>query len=358
MKTVNVLGLREKEEWDDFISASPDTTFYHTYEWTEILRVGAGIVPSFWGLWLDGALAVIWPCFVVPAFGGKVLSFYSASTDYAPLVRSGVKLECLNEIVQHVLSTAKKQDVLHWSFDAPKHSYFVNIAPNLGFTTAPSPRCTYTVDTTLPSEALWKQLDNKTRRLVRKARTRGLEVKTSREPDDLSSFLSIYQATMRRRHLTSLRDPDALLPLLIQLENEGKAKLFVATSEGKIVAGALLLLHKQRAYGWLAGSNPESWLLSPNEVLIWNQIEWASKLGYSSIDLGGTPSQRTHGLHIFKRHFGGEEVDLMRFTLPVKHLKDAFCSAIVETYRNVKQHGLVPGFLADRVLGDRDVWFD
>jgi len=358
MKTVSVLGSKERGEWDNFVSVSPGTTFYHTYEWTEILRIGAGIVPSFWGLWLDGELVVVWPCFVIPAFGGKVLSFYSASTDYAPLVKSGVELECLNDVVRYVLSTAKKQEVLHWSFDAPKQSYFLNIAPKLGFASTPSPRCTFTIDTTLPSEALWEQVDRVIRRAVRRARTRGLEIKASCELDDLTSFLSIYQSTMRRRHLTSLRDPDSLLPLLSQLEKERKAKLFVATDNGKIIAGALLLLHKQRAYGWLAGSQPDSWMLSPNEALIWNQIEWASKLGYSSLDLGGTPSERTHGLHTFKRHFGGEEVELVRFTLPVQHLKDAFCTTLVQTYRKVKQHGLVPGLFTDRVLADGDVWFD
>jgi len=356
MKTVNVLSSTRRGEWDGFLSASPDSTFYHTYEWTEILRIGAGIVPSFWGLWLDGELSVIWPCFVIPAFGGKLL--YSPSTDGAPLVKSGVKLDCLNDIVQYAFATARKQGVLHWSFDVPTKSYFVNLAPGLGFESSSSPRCTYNVDTALPSETLWKRLASVTRTAVRQARKNSLEIKSSSEHDEFAAFFSIYQSTMRRRQLTALRDPGSLATWLMRLTEEGKTKLFVATYRGDIVAGVLLLLYKKRAHWWLGASLPDSWKLRPNELLMWNVIEWASNFGYYNLELGGTPSRETHGLNTFKRHLGGERVELVRFTLPVNHLKDQLSTSLVGMYRKVKQHGLVPQFFTDRVLKRRNAWFD
>jgi len=359
MKSVNVLGLREREEWDDFISVLPDSTFYDTYEWAEILRAGAGITPFFLGFWKDKKLAVIWPSSIVPAFGGNVLSCYS-TTNAAPLVKDGVTLECLNDIVEYVLSDAKKYDLLHWSFEAPRGSYFTNFADMLGFSDAPSSRCTWRLDTTFTSDVLWKKLASQARTAVRRAKKSSLEVRISAESDDLDTFLfHIFPSTVERaRGLYGIRHPDSLLPLLIRLENEQKMKLFLAAHNGKMVAGALFFLHKQNVHWWIGGSYPGSWGLRPNELLMWSVIEWASECGYHNLDLGPAPSDQAHGLNTFKRHLGAEKLELVRFTLPVRRLKDAVCSNLVGAYTKAREWGLVPSLVASRFPRSKDVRFD
>jgi CelD/BcsL family acetyltransferase involved in cellulose biosynthesis len=357
MKSVNVLALREREEWDNFLSLFPDSTFYDTYEWAEIQRAGAGITPYVLGFWQDGELVAIWPSFIIPYFGGNVLSCYAA-TNSAPLVKDGVTLECLNEIVEYVVSDAtKRYDILHWSFDAPRDSYFTNLAGMLGFSRTPSPRCAYSLDTTFTSDVLWKKLASQARNAVRRARRSSLEVKISAESDDIAAFLSIFQSTMERARGFHgyVRHPDSLLPLLVRLESEQKMKLFVAADDGNVVAGVLLLLHKQNVHWWLGGSYQESWSLRPNELLMWSVIEWASESGYHKLDLGANPSDQAHGLNTFKRHLGAEKSELVRFTLPVMHLKDVVCTNLVGAYAKAKQWGLVPRFLAPR---SRDARFD
>jgi len=359
MKSVKVLGLQDKEEWDDFISVLPDSTFYDTYEWAEVMRAGAGITPFFLGFWKDKELAAIWPSSIVPAFGGNVLSCYS-TTNGAPIVKDRATLDCVNDIVEYVLSDAKKYDILHWSFETPRDSYFTNFADMLGFSSAPSSRCTWRLDTTLTSDVLWKKLASQARTAIRRAKKSSLEVKSSAEPDDMATFLfRIFPSTVERaRGLYGFRHPDSVLPLLIRLVNEQKMKLFLAADNGKAVAGALFLLHKQNVHWWIGGSYQESWGLRPNELLMWSVIEWASESGYHNLDLGPAPSDQAHGLNTFKRHLGAEKSELVRFTLPVRHLKDTVCTNLVGAYTKARHWGLVPSFLASRTNRGRDVQFD
>jgi len=359
MKSVNVLGPQEREEWDNFISLLPDSTFYDTYEWTEIQRAGAGITPFFLGFWKDNELAAVWPSSIIPAFGGNVLSCYS-TTNAAPLAKGAVTLDCLNDIVEYVLSDAKKYDILHWSFNAPRDSYFTNFADKLGFSSAPSSECTWRLDTAFTSDVLWKKLASQARTAIRKAKKSGLEVKISSEPDDMATFLfDIFPSTVERAQgLYGFRHPDSMLPLLIKLENEQKVKLFVAADNRKLVAGALFLLHKQNVHWWIGGSYPESWGLRPNELLMWSVIEWASERGYHTLDLGPAPSDQAHGLNTFKRHLGAERLELVRFTLPVKRLKDAVCTNLVGAYTKAREWGLVPSLVASRFPRSKDVRFD
>ena len=303
MATAGLLSSTQRKEWDDFVSRSQESTFYHSFDWTELVSIGAGNVPSYWGLWLDGDLAVVWPCFLTRAFGGNLLNF-PYSTNGAPILKDNSDLDSLDEVVKYAVRAGKRQNVLHWSLDVPKQSPFANIAPRLGFECSPSPRCTYNVDTTLDSEVLWNRVGHSAKTAVRKARANGLVVDASNEPADIASFLSLYQSTMQRRQLTHLRDVDSLAPLLQRLGEQGKTKLFVAMDGGTIIAGALLLLHKHKAHGWLGTSTPESWSRRPNELLIWTAIEWCSNCGYHNLELGGTPSDPKHGLNIFKRHLG------------------------------------------------------
>ena len=357
MVTVDILTSKHREEWDRFTSTSPEATFYHTFDWTETLRIGSGVIPSFWGLWHDGELAAIWPSCRVRAFGGNVLSTFAYCSNGAPLVKEGFDLELLPKMATHVLESVIKRGVLHWSFDVPQDSYFVKVAPRCGFLSALSPRCSYVVDTSDQPEVLWKRLASEARTAVRKAKKLELKVKDSREPEDLQAFFSIYQSTMQRCRLAGFRDTCSLASLLGDLVDKGRAKLFVTADQNRIVGGIVLLLHSQVAHWWIGGSYPESWRMRPNELLLWTAIEWASKSGYHTLDLGGAPSPQTHGLNVFKRHLGGKRIELIRLVLPVNNVRHLLASKLVNAYRMCNERGLVPAFLGDLLLKG-NLWFD
>lgn len=229
------------------------------------------------------------------------------------------------------------------------------LASDFEFRAKASELCTFTLQTDTNVEFLWKNLARDKKRAVKKSTDYGLEVSESDDSQELRNYFEIYNVTMLRhsRHGLTLDFFHLLNRLLIK---EGKAKLFLATDRGEIIAGIILLLHRERAYWWSGASLESSWRAHPNDLLLWRAIEWASKSGIRSIDLGPTPSDPESGLNIFKRHFGASRVDFVELTLPINPLKDWLISTLVNSYRGLIEYGLVPTTVTEWL--QRRFWFD
>jgi hypothetical protein len=339
---VDRLVSKYRHEWEIFTSTCGEASFYHTYEWDRLLRLGfKDENPLSWGLWLDGELAAIWPTSVVPGFMGRVLYSIPHSTYGAPITRDGFDPTLLRYLVAHVLDVSSKEGMLHWSVDLPRNSRYVEVMSLSGFRTESCPICAFSIDTSVDTDVLWKQLASETRTAVRKARKLGLEVRESSEREELRKYSHICELTMERHHKSapSWEFFDLLHSILI---GKGRARLFLATSQSKIVAGLILFIHNQIAHWWSGASLQDSWKMRPNELLLWHAIEWASNSGIRSLDLGSTPSDRDSGQNLFKRHLGAERIDLVRLTLPVDRTKDLLFATTLNTYHQFKRRGAIP----------------
>ena len=343
MQAVTVLDATNRREWEQLISSCKQSTFFHTFDSATLFRC-MGQTPVHWGLWLDGELAVVWPTHLLSAFGGKVLRVS------APATIEGVDATQLHRLVSHIVDATKKEGAFHWSADIRVDSPFLELAPRCGFESWPSRMCTYVVNTTVGHDLLWKQLASVARTGVRQARKHGLDVKQAQDPEDIRTFISIYHSTMERLHAPDYSNDESLVSLLSVLIPEGKAKLFTAHDRESMVAGLVLLLHKQTAYWWIGGSTAESWKMRPNELLLWSIMEWASNSGLREFDLGGAPVRRGHGLHLFKRHLGGQRVDMTHLHLPLNAMKDFLVDSLVSSGIRLYESGLVPRRISSLVL--------
>jgi CelD/BcsL family acetyltransferase involved in cellulose biosynthesis len=234
-------------------------------------------------------------------------------------------------------------------------SFLIKLMPEYGFQATPSPNCTFVIDTSLDPSLLWKRINGYSRNRVRKARNQGVEVWESAKPSELSSYFSIYRSTMHRHGRKGL-DYEFFDLVHGLLMGKGKARLFLASHQGRIVAGIIVLVHSGKAHAWTGGSLQDSWKVSPNELLIWHIIEWASNSGISHLDLGPTPKERGSGQNLFKRHLGAKQIDFVSFGLSVDRTRDRLVSDLVRTYRRLDRCGLVPRRLGK--LLQRNVWAD
>lgn len=352
MLVVDNLTAKNKLEWEHFTSTSEDATFFHTYDWEEVLRLGCeNEATTYWGLWLRNELVAIWPSCILRAFGGRLLFSLPHSNTVVPAIKQGWDITLLSEVAARVVDETKKRGVLHWGLDVPESSSYIQILSLCGFKKEPSSNCTFSLDTTLDNGLLWQNLSKKARNAVRKAWKQQLVV---REPTDQNEFLeyfAIYQSTMKRHHRSGLnrRFFDILYDRVIET---GKAKVFLATDQNKIVAGIIMFIHNGKAYWWSGASRHDAWSNCPNELLVWHAINWASQSAIRSIDLGPTPTDPTSGLNIFKRQFGGQRVDLISMRLPVNRERDFLVTSLVETYRKFSGRGLVPGALVHWLQGN------
>jgi len=343
---MGILTSGQRDEWRSFASVSPYTTFYDTPEWTELLHAGYGTDPSFvWGLWVDGELAVIWPCPLSPTLGGYVCRPILA-TNCAPKLRAeSVDADSLRVFTKNILSSVRRLGVSYWCFDIPSDWSFVKVAPRCGFRVSRSWRAGYNIELNENPDIVWNTLDGSTRTAVRKAKKEGLEVREAGELADFEAFLSIYQSTMRRRRAKEIRNPSSLASALNDLRVNGKVKLFVAADHSTIVAGAVFCVHKQVVHAWIGGSDQDSWKRNPNELVFWSAMEWACRAGLRTLDMGTASSNPNDGLTRFKHHLGAKPTDLTRLCLCVNRLKGVTTLGMAKTYRTFRDHGLVPEFV-------------
>jgi peptidoglycan pentaglycine glycine transferase (the first glycine) len=357
MLTVRPLTPQDKPEWDEFVSSSKHATIFQTSDWEEILHYGCPTETTlYWGTWCEGRLTAIWPSSLVAVFGGKILRSLPHSNIGEPIIRQDLDLAVFPEIVSHVMHWVRKNDVLHWSAEVPANSSTVSLLTSYcGFRAELSTNCTFRLDTTADSRVLWTNLARDKKRAIRKAEDHGLEISESSDQAELTKYFEIYKVTMRRHYREGLerRFFDLVYDNLV---SQGKAKLFLANYQGKIVAGIILLLYAGRAHWWSGASAEEAWQVHANDLLLWHAIEWASKVEIRTMDLGPTPSDPASGLNIFKRHFGAQRLDLLELTLPINKLRNSVITNLIHGYRGLVAHGIIPATIAKSLK--KQPWYD
>ena len=91
-------------------------------------------------------------------------------------------------------------------------------------------------------------------------------------------------------------------------------RLFLATHQGKIIAGTIIRFLENGVAEYAANNSPEEYQsLRPNPLLNWVSIQWAFKHGLKSFSMGGS--------HPYLRHFGGEEIPIYRYSADASFFK-------------------------------------
>ena len=92
-------------------------------------------------------------------------------------------------------------------------------------------------------------------------------------------------------------------------------RLLLAEHEGIVVAGIILIV-SGTTVRYAYGASHEDYLhLGPNNLLMWEAIEWACQSGYARFDLGRT-AYDNGGLMDFKRGWGARQKSLTYYYWP------------------------------------------
>ena len=130
---------------------------------------------------------------------------------------------------------------------------------------------------------------------------------------ELTDWYRLLRETYRRAHVPvphpSLFEAafDVLLP-------RGMIKFVIARVGPVAVACSAELLYKDTIYGWYGGSDRSYSSYIPNDLLMWNVLEWGARNGYHVYDFGGAGKpEEAYGVRAFKAKFGGELVNFGRY---------------------------------------------
>jgi serine/alanine adding enzyme len=172
----------------------------------------------------------------------------------------------------------------------------------------------FVVDLTETEEEILGRMSKPRRKGVRAAERAGV---TAEEVSSHSSLEELY--TLLRDAHSRLKIPlqrrELFDAIYAELGPQRHAIMLLARQSGEVVAGRIIVISKDVAYDWYAGSKPNAKTLHADELLVWSSIRKARALGASVFDFGGAGVPlEAYGPREFKRRFGGEQTNFGRFT--------------------------------------------
>ncbi|MQA00213.1 MAG: GNAT family N-acetyltransferase [Dehalococcoidia bacterium] len=294
---------RSDARWEALVACSPMGSLFTSPPWIRAVAQGYGLEPSA-GMIVDGSgqpragLAYV-P--ITDAVGNRIVSLpfsdYSDplvrdDTDWAALVesllRSGwpVTLKCLREDGPRRDARFEERGTAFWHETAVAGS----------------------------EDEQWRQLRGAARRNVRKARGRGVAVSFGDSLEELRAFYELHREVRRRKyHL--LAQPWAFFEAMHrEFSTTGRMVVLLARLGDRVIGGVVALQWGGTLYYKLNASALDELEVRPNDLLAWEGLGLARRLGCSNFDWGLSDADQP-GLIRYKQKFATEErrISILRY---------------------------------------------
>ncbi len=162
------------------------------------------------------------------------------------------------------------------------------------------------VDLAADADQLWQQVDESSRRAIRKARSQGVVVRPAETKEELRRFFELH-LKVRKYKYRLLAQPYSLFEhLWEQFVEQGQGFLMVAMHEQCIIGGIYFLGWGDTIYYKFNASDSARLAYRPNDLLVWESMLYAKELGYSMLDFGLSDWDQ-EGLLRYKRKFATDE---------------------------------------------------
>ena len=163
----------------------------------------------------------------------------------------------------------------------------------------------YVIDLKQDEDTLWRNIGKQMRGNIRRSTRAGVTIETSNSRGHIERAYAQIRESYRRS-MIPFTGIDLFHAAREQLGDVVQVR--VATHEGRDIAGTISLAWGDRFFAWYGGTcRPKR--LHPFACIVWDEIRWARKQGFSFYDFGGAgePDQ-PYGPREFKSRFHGAKV--------------------------------------------------
>jgi hypothetical protein len=285
--TVSIASENDSQKWDDVVFLSPHGTIFHTWKWLSIVQkhTNTRLIPLM--LYKGTQLVALYPVFIQKK-GFISVAFSPPPRAYllylGPVIPDyeTMKLDKREGIFFDV-----QQEVTDYLFSSVKCKYFrVRTAPGL-FDARPlkwagcsvDPQYTYRINLTQGTDTIWERFDRKLRVDINKAIKEKVEVRVG----NLDDLLQLSDSISRRFREQGAKPHDYrdYLTDLFHEFHPANMKIYTAYFNGERVGGMVSLCFKQVMYLWIGIPKSDIKGISPNDLVQWEAIKWASENGYA-----------------------------------------------------------------------------
>lgn len=309
---IEFIDRSQAKEFDEFVRSHENCHFMQTSLW--------GRVKSDWG----------WHGILCRDTAGKIvgtmallqhnLQYFHTCLLYAPRgpIFTDGDTETFHTLIAAARLLAKRERAYRLCIDpriAAQDTVFADAVKDEGFciNTATEfslfqPRLCYVLRLEgLTQESLVAQYHRTTRSHIRHALRSGITVRLGSQ-EDLPRFCQMMEQIAQKNGFKARKAPYFAAVLR---ELQGCARLYLAESQGAVIAGSLMVFMGKRAWFMYGCSDTERRKNHPNELLQWRMQCDALEMGCKWFDFRGVegyPAEDNpkYGLHRYKQGFGAE----------------------------------------------------
>ena len=311
MTEYKIEEVTSKEEWEGFILSRPEVNFLQSWNWG-VFHENLGKKVFRVGLYSGDELSGVALCVKETAKRGTYLTIAGG-----PIPFSGPELEKLIERIKEI-AQREKCDFVRLRPQELDSEVSRQTAKTLGLKKSPlylTADLTLQLDIQQSEEELLRQMRKTTRYERRKAEREGIEVKISKNPEDIQRFYENEIALAKRQRFV----PFSYKFLHEQFKafvKDDQAALFHAYKDGELLASAFIVFYNGEAVYHYGVSTPANTEWPGAYACQWAAIQEAKKRGFWYYNFWGVApnneiNHRFAHLSIFKRGFGGEEVQYL-----------------------------------------------
>lgn len=313
MATITIKNISEKNEWERFLALHQEANFLQSWYWGEFHKELNNDIQRT-GFYDNGKLVGVMFSVVEDAKrgryltvpGGPIIDWTTSDVVncFAEEVKKIAKVHnCVFVRVRPQLESSKFSKSLF------KRHGFINALMHL------HAELTSQLDITKDEQTLLSQMRKTTRYEIKKAMSQKIKITTSTDPSLIKEFYGLQIETAKRQKFV----PFSYKFLHEQFKvfaDSGHALLYNAQFNNKLLTQAFVIFYgKEAVYHY--GASTEEGRGYPGAYLIqWEAIKEAKKRGMTRYNFWGVspidkPDHRFSGLSLFKRGFGGQDVEYL-----------------------------------------------
>ncbi|HSX53614.1 MAG TPA: peptidoglycan bridge formation glycyltransferase FemA/FemB family protein [Patescibacteria group bacterium] len=310
MAQITTKIVDNKDEWEGFLAQRPEANFLHSWYWG-VFHQRLGHTVERHGFYDGNMLVGVVQAVVEPArrgrhlvvAGGPIIDWQNSQ-----LITSWVETIRRVAHANNCLFVRVRPQLL----DNPQNS---QLFKKLGFHKSPmhvTADLTSQLDLTKPDDELRKMMRKGTRYELNRAQKLDIKVEASKDDSYIEEFCQLQMETAKRQNFVPF-SKKFLTEQFKTFAEVDKVLLYRSTHQGKLLAMAFVIFYgKEAAYHY--GASTELAREFPGAYAIqWQAISEARRRGCTRYNFWGVTEHgqtkhRFHGVSIFKRGFGGEDV--------------------------------------------------
>ena len=300
----------DEATWRRFLSLNSDSNIFHTPEMFQVFNHTRGFVPKIWAVRDQDAevLAFFMPV-QITVKSGMFHALTTRAVDFGSLLwqAGGRGISALQFLLQAYAAETEHAPIFTELRHVASKEEILPVLEKCGF--AFEPHLNYLINLGGGPEAVFQKIGPRTRKNIRHGLNRGkVIIEAVHDRQQIAGIVDLLRKTYQNARVplpdASLFDSafDILYPRNMIRFSQARIGSYLASV-------SVELLYKDVVYGWYGGLDRAFGNYAPNELLMWNILEWGANSGYRMYDFGGAgkPDEK-YGVRDFKAKFGGDLV--------------------------------------------------